>query len=90
MSVMMGNVDILRYLSKLPGVDAHARASIVKQPTVLYTYMYAKMDCYVISVICSLYTMPVREDLHPVLKYSSRSVKLILIVKLRYCFVCQC
>ena len=44
----MGNVDILRYLSKLPGVDVHARASIVKQPTVLYTYMYATdgLLCY--------------------------------------------
>ena len=85
----LDNVDILRYLSKLPGVNAHARAS-VKQPTILCTCTYAKMDCYVIRVICNLYTMPLREDLHPVLKYSSRSVMLILIVKLRYCFICEC
>ena len=42
----------------------------------------------------SLYTWSVREDLHPVLKYSLRSVKLILIVKLMYvctaCVVLMC
>ena len=29
MAVITGNVDILKYLSKTPGVDVHARMAIV-------------------------------------------------------------